>query len=47
MVNESHGFNFFPKMPTSDDHLCGIVVRVPGYKSGCPGSIPDATRFSE
>jgi hypothetical protein len=29
------------------DHLCGLVVRVPGYSSGRPGSIPDATRFSE
>jgi hypothetical protein len=27
--------------------LCGLVVRVPGYTSGGPGSIPDATRFSE
>jgi peptide deformylase len=26
------------------DHLCGLVVRVPGYSSG---SIPNATRFSE
>jgi hypothetical protein len=23
------------------------VVRVPGYRSRDPGSIPDATRFSE
>jgi hypothetical protein len=29
------------------DRLCGLVVRVPGYKSWGPGSIPDATRFSE
>jgi hypothetical protein len=28
------------------DHLCGLVVRVPGYRSGDPGSIPSATRFS-
>jgi hypothetical protein len=28
------------------DHLCGIVVRVPGYRSRGPGSIPGATRFS-
>jgi hypothetical protein len=25
----------------------GLVVRVPGYRSRGPGSIPDATRFSE
>jgi hypothetical protein len=29
------------------DRLCGLVVRVPGYTSRGPGSIPDATRFSE
>jgi hypothetical protein len=29
------------------DHLCGLVVRVPGYRSRAPGSIPGATRFSE
>jgi hypothetical protein len=27
------------------DHLCGLVVRVPGYRSKDPGSIPGATRF--
>jgi hypothetical protein len=30
-----------------DDRLCGLVVRVPGYKSIGSGSIPGATRFSE
>jgi hypothetical protein len=29
------------------DHLCGLVVRVPGYRSRGLGSIPSATRFSE
>jgi hypothetical protein len=29
------------------DRLCGIVVRVPGYRSRDPGSIPGTTRFSE
>jgi hypothetical protein len=29
------------------DRLCGLVVTVPGYRSGGPGSIPSATRFSE
>jgi hypothetical protein len=27
--------------------LCGLVVRVLGYRSRGPGSIPGATRFSE
>jgi hypothetical protein len=26
--------------------LCGLVVRVLGYRSGGPGSIPGTTRFS-
>jgi hypothetical protein len=29
------------------DRLCSLVVRVPGYRSRGPGSIPGATRFSE
>jgi hypothetical protein len=29
------------------DRLCGIMVRVLGYRSRGPGSIPVATRFSE
>jgi hypothetical protein len=28
-------------------HLCGLVVRVPGYRYKGFGSIPGATRFSE
>jgi hypothetical protein len=31
----------------ASDRLCGLVVRVPGYRSRGPGSIPGATRFSE
>jgi hypothetical protein len=26
------------------DRLCGLVVIVPAYRSGGPGSIPDTTR---
>jgi hypothetical protein len=26
------------------DRLCGLVVRVPGYRSGGPGSIPQTTQ---
>jgi hypothetical protein len=29
------------------DRLCGLVVRILGYRYGGPGSIPDTTRFSE
>jgi hypothetical protein len=29
------------------DHLCGLVVRVSGYRSEVPGSILGAIRFSE
>jgi hypothetical protein len=28
------------------ERLCGLVVRVLGYRSGGPGSIPGTTRFS-
>jgi hypothetical protein len=28
------------------DRLCGLVVRIPGYTSRGPGSIPGATKFS-
>jgi hypothetical protein len=28
------------------DRLCGLVVRVPGYRSGGPGSIPGTTKKS-
>jgi hypothetical protein len=28
------------------DRLCGLVVRIPGYRSGGPGSILVTTRFS-
>jgi hypothetical protein len=36
---------YSPIMQT--DRLCGLVVRVTGYRSRCPGSIPGATGFSE
>jgi hypothetical protein len=29
------------------DRLCDLVVRVSGYRSRSPGSIPGATRVSE
>jgi hypothetical protein len=36
---ETYGINM--------DRLCGLVVRVLGYRFGGPGSIPDTTRFSD
>jgi hypothetical protein len=35
----------FPKQV--EERLCGLVVRVLGYRSGGPGSIPGTARFSE
>jgi hypothetical protein len=32
---------------STTDRLCGLVVRVPGYRSRNPGSISGATRYSE
>jgi hypothetical protein len=29
------------------DRFCGLVLRVPGYRSRGPDSIPSATIFSE
>jgi hypothetical protein len=29
------------------DCLCGLMVRVPGYRSRGPGSIPGTTRSSD
>jgi hypothetical protein len=29
------------------DRVCSLLVRVPGYRSRGPGSIPSATRVSE
>jgi hypothetical protein len=29
------------------DRLCGLVVRVLGYRSGSPGSIPGTTRIKK
>jgi hypothetical protein len=31
-------------MSRNCDHLCGLVVRVLGYRSGGPGSIPGTTK---
>jgi hypothetical protein len=46
-TESAHGWNIFAVNSNLDDRFCGLVVRVPGYRSRGPGSIPDATRFPE
>jgi hypothetical protein len=36
--------NTFPASISSRDRPCGLVVRVLGYRSGGPGSIPGTTK---
>jgi hypothetical protein len=38
---------YFVSACFSFDRLCGVVVRVPGYRPRGPGSIHGAARFSE
>jgi hypothetical protein len=33
------------RLPKREDRLCGVVVRVPGYRPRGPVSIPGATKF--
>jgi hypothetical protein len=42
--NNNNSISFFH---ISTDRLYGLVVRVPGYRSRGPGSIPGSTRFSD
>jgi hypothetical protein len=35
---------FLKKVSIALDRLCGLVVRVLGYRSGGPGSIPGTTK---
>jgi hypothetical protein len=37
-------YHFLFTMRTASDRLCGLVVRVLGYRSGGPGSIPGTNR---
>jgi hypothetical protein len=41
LIWDGDSFTFF--MP-DQDRLCGLVVRVLGYRSGGPGSIPGTTK---
>jgi hypothetical protein len=38
------GTKYFGNVYTYADCLCGLLVRVLGYRSGGPGSIPGTTR---
>jgi hypothetical protein len=46
-LNSTHKIQIFDIALLHEDRLCGLVVRVLGYRSGGSGSIPGATRFSE
>jgi hypothetical protein len=39
-----HIVSLFYVLKEKRDRLCGLVVRVLGYRSGDPGSIPGTTR---
>jgi hypothetical protein len=39
-----HNLSFLRYVIRVSDHLCGLVARVLGYRSGGPGSIPGTTR---
>jgi hypothetical protein len=40
-------YNYLIVLVRGVDRVCGLVLRVPGYRSSGPGSIPGATRFYE
>jgi hypothetical protein len=46
-ASKSHLHEDKTHMPSVNDRLCGLVVKVPDYRSIGPGSIPCATKFSE
>jgi hypothetical protein len=37
-------WHYYNSCRDGSDRLCSLVVRVLGYRSGCPGSIPGTTR---
>jgi hypothetical protein len=49
-MTKTHVLNAYKVYPKLErillflDRLCGLVVRVLGYRSGGPGSIPGTTR---
>jgi hypothetical protein len=46
VVSVSNGVHLNLVHKVGSTCLCGLVVRVLGYRSGGPGSIPGTTRFS-
>jgi hypothetical protein len=46
-VVQVHGRPIWFILFSTNDRLCGLVVRVPDYRPRGPGSIPGATSFSE
>jgi hypothetical protein len=44
MSNEMEIFKIFLLLFYNNDRLCGLVVRVLGYRFGGPGSIPGTTK---
>jgi hypothetical protein len=44
MRYELGSYIIFRRILVFRDRICGLVVRVLGYKSGGPGSIPGTTR---
>jgi hypothetical protein len=45
--SSSYSVSYVGPIHQVDDRLCGLVVRVLGYSSRRPGSIPGATRSCE
>jgi hypothetical protein len=45
--NITNAHQFKKSCVVSSDRLCGLVNRVPGYRSRSPGSFPGTTRFSK
>jgi hypothetical protein len=44
VMDDSRRYQIFSVVVGLEDRLCGLVVRVLGYRSGGPGSIPGTTR---
>jgi hypothetical protein len=44
MTKSEKTFSQYSSLYQNYDRLCGLVVRVLGYRSGGPGSIPGTTK---
>jgi hypothetical protein len=47
LKQQLHKFNVISRSMPNIDSLCGLVVRVPGYRSRGSGSIPGDTTLSD